>query len=173
VFERILVGADSSPTAARAVRAAAELARSLGAQLNVLMVVPDPRLALAGGAPWGAPVPTELLTPEELPTSLPEHLQAILDEVGCPVTFYAAHGEPAGAIVQVADEIEADLIVVGNRNMRGMRRILGSVPNSVAHNAKCSVMVFDSLTEPGEVDPLAGGGPAGAGSVDPAGASPR
>jgi nucleotide-binding universal stress UspA family protein len=45
------------------------------------------------------------------------------------------------AILRVADEVNADLIVVGNKGMRGAGRVLGSVPNSVAHKATCSVLI--------------------------------
>ena len=54
-------------------------------------------------------------------------------------------GPPADAVVAVADKVDADLIVVGNKGMKGARRVLGSVPNSIAHGAPCSVLIFDSL----------------------------
>jgi nucleotide-binding universal stress UspA family protein len=47
--------------------------------------------------------------------------------------------------VKIADEIEADFIVVGNKGMKGASRILGSVANSVAHNAPCSVVIVDTI----------------------------
>jgi nucleotide-binding universal stress UspA family protein len=53
-------------------------------------------------------------------------------------------GDPSEAIVRIADEVNADLIVVGNRGMKGARRVLGSVPNSVAHGANCSVAIIDT-----------------------------
>jgi nucleotide-binding universal stress UspA family protein len=40
--------------------------------------------------------------------------------------------------------VKADLIVVGNKGMKGVRRVLGSVPNSVAHGAHCSVLIVDT-----------------------------
>jgi hypothetical protein len=46
---------------------------------------------------------------------------------------------PADAICQVATQVKADLIVVGNKGMTGMRRVLGSVPNSVAHQAELQI----------------------------------
>ena len=49
--------------------------------------------------------------------------------------IHTESGNPADVIVGVADEVGADLIVVGSKGMRGTRRILGSVPNSVAHKA--------------------------------------
>ena len=53
-------------------------------------------------------------------------------------------GDPADTLLTVADEVHADLIVVGNKGMQGARRILGSVPNSVAHGAPCSVLIVDT-----------------------------
>jgi nucleotide-binding universal stress UspA family protein len=52
--------------------------------------------------------------------------------------------DPAEASVRTADKVNADLIVVGNRGMKGARRVLGSVPNSVAHDANCSVAIIDT-----------------------------
>ena len=47
----------------------------------------------------------------------------------------------------VAEEVRADLIVVGNRGMQGAaRRVLGSVPNTIAHSAPCSVLIVDTMT---------------------------
>src|SRR5262249_61623305 len=50
------------------------------------------------------------------------------------VTTHPVEGDPADAILNVAEEVKADLIVVGNKGMTGARRyILGSVPNNVSH----------------------------------------
>jgi nucleotide-binding universal stress UspA family protein len=78
-----------------------------------------------------------------------EDVQAVLDEeadrirgdVGAVETF-AREGDPADAILDVAEEKNADLIVVGNKGMTGARRfLLGSVPNKVSHHAPCNVMI--------------------------------
>ena len=55
-------------------------------------------------------------------------------------------GDPADGLVKVADEVKADLMVVGNKGMRGARRILGSVPNKVARGAGCSVLIADTTS---------------------------
>jgi nucleotide-binding universal stress UspA family protein len=60
------------------------------------------------------------------------------------VEVHASTGSPAEAIVKVAEQEGADLIVVGNKGMKGARRILGSVPNTVAHAAPCSVLIVDT-----------------------------
>ena len=62
---------------------------------------------------------------------------------GLTVDTYAREGDPADAILDVAEENNADLIVVGNKGMTGAKRfLLGSVPNKVSHHAPCSVMII-------------------------------
>ena len=63
---------------------------------------------------------------------------------GVQVEGHAETGDPAEAIVRVAEQEKADLIVVGNKGMAGARRVLGSVPNSVAHQAPCSVLIVQT-----------------------------
>src|SRR4051812_50108405 len=56
---------------------------------------------------------------------------------------HAAHGEPADAIIELAEELEAELIVVGNKGMGGTRRyLLGDIPNKVSHHAPCNVLIL-------------------------------
>ena len=58
------------------------------------------------------------------------------------VNVHAREGDPADAILDVAEERGADLIVVGNKGMSGAKRfLLGSVPNKVSHHAPCSVLI--------------------------------
>ena len=62
---------------------------------------------------------------------------------GSPTETYARQGDPADAILDVAEERGADLIVVGNKGMTGAKRfLLGSVPNKVSHHAPCSVLII-------------------------------
>jgi nucleotide-binding universal stress UspA family protein len=66
-----------------------------------------------------------------------------LREAGLEVEIHAREGDPADAILDVAEEEGADLIVVGNKGMTGAKRfLLGSVPNKVSHHAPCSVMII-------------------------------
>jgi nucleotide-binding universal stress UspA family protein len=57
------------------------------------------------------------------------------------VETYCVGQAAASAILDIAQSQDADLIVVGNRGMTGARRVLGSVPNSVAHGARCAVLI--------------------------------
>ena len=73
-------------------------------------------------------------------------LESVAEGVeGLDVQIHSEAGDPADVIVRVADTVGADLIVVGSKGMRGKRRILGSVPNSVAHKAGCNVLVAKTV----------------------------
>jgi nucleotide-binding universal stress UspA family protein len=54
-----------------------------------------------------------------------------------PITRHAVPGDPAAALLGVAEDVEADLIVVGNKGMKGVGRVIGSVTNTVSHKAPC------------------------------------
>jgi nucleotide-binding universal stress UspA family protein len=80
------------------------------------------------------------------PPALAEGSQMTLERVtshitGVDVKTHAIVGSPADVMIDLATEIDADLIVVGSKGMQGARRMIGSVPNSVAHNAPCDVLV--------------------------------
>ena len=68
---------------------------------------------------------------------------AAVAEAGVDVETYARQGDPADAILDVAEEQGSDLIIVGNKGMTGAKRfLLGSVPNKVSHHAPCSVLII-------------------------------
>jgi nucleotide-binding universal stress UspA family protein len=58
--------------------------------------------------------------------------------------IHPALGQPAESVIRIAEQENADLIVVGNKGMAGTRRVLGSIPNTVAHGAPCSVLLVDT-----------------------------
>jgi nucleotide-binding universal stress UspA family protein len=63
-------------------------------------------------------------------------------KAGIEVQTHPVEADPTDAILNVAEEVKADLIVVGNKGMTGARRyLLGSVPNNVSHHAPCSVLI--------------------------------
>ena len=58
------------------------------------------------------------------------------------VVTHAREGDPADAILDVAEENGADLVMVGNKGMTGAKRfLLGSVPNKISHHAPCDVWI--------------------------------
>ena len=78
---------------------------------------------------------------EDVDATLAEAAQEV-EDAGVEVRTFARQGEPADAILDVAEEENADLIVVGNKGMTGAKRfLLGSVPNKVSHHAPSSVLI--------------------------------
>jgi nucleotide-binding universal stress UspA family protein len=144
MFKSIVVGTDGSDTATQAVREAVDLARSLGAKLELVSAyepVPAQRLAEERRQ-----APEDLqwaINPREDVDSTLDAAAALAREAGVQVDLYARQGDPADAILDVAEERGADLIIVGNKGMTGAKRfLLGSVPNKVSHHAPCSVLII-------------------------------
>ena len=144
MFRSILVGTDGSPTAATAVAQAVELAAAVGAELRIVCAyepVPQSRLrSEAQHAPRD--VEWALGPREDVDATLAEARERAA-QAGVEVQTFARVGDPADAILDVAEETGADLIVVGNKGMTGAKRfLLGSVPNKVSHHAPCSVLII-------------------------------
>jgi nucleotide-binding universal stress UspA family protein len=119
VYQRILVGTDGSPTAAKAVERAVDVARATGAVLTI---------ACAGDAPRA----TEIVEAEAA-----RHADA-----GIELATEVLDGDPATALLDRAEFGQFDLLVVGNKGMTGMARFMvGSVPNKVSHHAPCSILI--------------------------------
>jgi nucleotide-binding universal stress UspA family protein len=144
VYASIVVGTDGSDTAREAVRQAADLANRLGASLQIVSAyepVPGSRLRQEAQQ---APADMQwMVNPrEDVDATLADAVETARAE-GVEAVTYARQGDPADAILDVAEEQGADLIVVGNKGMTGARRfLLGSVPNRVSHHAPCSVLII-------------------------------
>jgi nucleotide-binding universal stress UspA family protein len=143
LFQRIVVGTDGSDTASEAVRQAVELANSLGANLEVVSAfepVPQERLREEASE-----IPGDVahaVGPREDVNQVLESAAGPAREQGVEVNTHAREGDPADAILDVAEETKADLVIVGNKGMTGARRfLLGSVPNKISHHAPCSVLI--------------------------------
>ena len=143
MFRSIVVGTDGSETAREAVDAAVGLARLTGAKLELVSAYePVPSQRLRGEA---RQVPADLhwmVNPrEDVDATLADAAERV-GAAGVESRIYAREGDPADAILDVAEEVGSDLIVVGNKGMTGAKRfLLGSVPNKVSHHAPCSVMI--------------------------------
>jgi nucleotide-binding universal stress UspA family protein len=144
MFGSIVVGTDGSETAGEAVRQATDLAKAVGARIHLVSAF--------------EPVGNQRLREER--TQVPDDMQWMVNEkedveatlrdaaeklegAGVEVDTYARQGDPADAILDVAEEQNSDLIIVGNKGMTGAKRfLLGSVPNKVSHHAPCSVLII-------------------------------
>jgi nucleotide-binding universal stress UspA family protein len=135
----IVVGTDGSPEADHAVEEAIAIAARDGAALHVVTVFPDPALI------------RERITSGAAATSV--NLSQVADSVlnraveharthGVEVEPHSSEGDAAEAILNLAGEVNADLIVVGSRGLSGVRRfLLGGVSTKVSQHASCSVLI--------------------------------
>lgn len=138
LYRSIVVGTDGSDTAERAVREATELAKLSGAHLHVVTAYPVGQYRERLGS-TARRDPVDLREVAEAVTQ--RAAQRIASE-GLDVDTHARAGEPAAVLIDVAEETEANLIVVGSKGMRGAARfLLGSVPGKVSHHARASVLI--------------------------------
>lgn len=136
MLSTIAVGTDGSATASKAVEVAAEIAQKFDAKLVLLSAAHDSR------APVTSTGHEELQWATNPDALLREMLhrteQDMLDrKIDCSTMIDS--GDPGEVLTRLAEECNADLLVIGNRGMH--RRVLGSVPNTVTHKAPCSVYV--------------------------------
>ena len=148
MFRTIVVGTDGSDTAGKAVGQAAELAASADATL--LIVSAFEPVSGARLREEAQEVPDDvrwMVNPREDVDATLESAAELAEQRGATSTrTFARQGDPADAILDVAEEQGADLIVVGNKGMTGAKRfLLGSVPNKVSHHAPCSVLIVRTI----------------------------
>ena len=143
LFNRIVVGTDGSETAAAAVGQAIELAKLAGAELSIVSAYAPVHKSRLKDEASGAPADVQHeIGPREDVNLVLEAAAAQARKEGVEVQIHPVEADPADAILNVAEKIGADLIVVGNKGMTGARRyFLGSVPNNVSHHAPCSVII--------------------------------
>ena len=138
-MESIVVGTDGSQAAEAAVERAADLARGSGARLHMVTAYPDVpsyRERIVSSAK------RESIELREVAETVLARTVAKLTDEGIAVETHARDGDPAEAILEVAEEQKADLIVVGDRGLSGVERfLLGSVSSKLSHHSPCSVMI--------------------------------
>lgn len=134
----IVVGVDGSASSRKAAEAARDLAQALDATLHVVSAFDGDRAEVfgSGGDQW-------IVSDTDAAEHVARTVAASLDG-GIEVRYSAVRGRPADALIKEAVSMKASIIVVGNRRMKGIGRVLGSVANSVAHNAPCDVFIANT-----------------------------
>jgi nucleotide-binding universal stress UspA family protein len=143
MFKSIVVGTDGSPTADVALERAVALASAFGARLHVVSAY-EPAPAKVGGNPAPAEAAEWSISPHFKVDAVLERAANIAQGGKVEIKPHGPRGDAASAILSVAQEEQADLIVLGSRGMQGARRVLGSVPNTVSHKAPCDVLIVQT-----------------------------
>jgi nucleotide-binding universal stress UspA family protein len=135
----IVVGTDGSSQAERALEEAIAIAARDDAQLHIVTAFPDPAL-IRERITSGATAASVNLS--QVADSVLNRANERAEAKGVHAETHASESEPAEAILQLASEVSADLIVVGSRGLSGIQRFLmGSVSSKVSEHATCSVMI--------------------------------
>ena len=146
MFTKIVVGTDGSDTAAMAVALAVDLAQRSGATLHLVSAYKDPATSIAVANAGVVAVADGSLTAAAVKSASEELLSdAAMGVESVSVETHAVAGAPADVLISVAESVGADLIVVGSKGMKGARRLIGSVPNSVAHRSPCHVIIAKTV----------------------------
>jgi len=136
-MQDIVVGIDRSETALRAAHRAAELAAALNVNLHIVMCAE--RGKSVNVRVGGDEFHTDWLSEAQ------QHLAAVARQL--PHDSYTTlvdTGNPAKALCEEAERLQARAIVIGNRRVQGVARVLGSVAKEVLQNAPCDVLVADT-----------------------------
>jgi nucleotide-binding universal stress UspA family protein len=138
MYSNIVVGTDGSATAKQALGHAMDLAAVNGGTVHIVSAYRSSGAAVKVGTEaehWYVDTRTKIDT-------ILDSAAAVARSRGLQVETHAVERDPGDAIVAIAGEVDADAVVVGNKGMRGAKRfLLGSVPNKVAHNAPCTVVI--------------------------------
>jgi nucleotide-binding universal stress UspA family protein len=135
-----VIGIDGSETAARAATRAGELAATTNARIHVVC-------AYSGGSATTLIVGQDSFTFSKLSEAeqTAEQQAATYRAAGLKATSAVGEGKPAAVILEQADLVGADLIVIGNLRMQGPKRVLGAVANDILHHAPCDVLLVKTV----------------------------
>ncbi len=147
--KKMLLATDGSEEAELATRAAVELAEGTGSELHVVYVEPLPDFMKNDAGTPGYDRQLYKMIEGEGRETLRKLVWRVKVAGGSVAEAHLRMGAVAEEIVALADELEADLIIVGSRGLRGIRRALaGSVSESVFRHARCPVMVVRPKGDP-------------------------
>ena len=134
-MKTIVLGYDDSPEAARALERTAELAVALDARVAVASVAPALQPVGRGVGPY------DPADPPERHRELARRAAASLTERGITAEPVGGFGDAGEALVSLADERGAELIVIGMSHHPHVSRFVGGVGEDVAHHAHCDVLL--------------------------------
>jgi nucleotide-binding universal stress UspA family protein len=133
--KKILLATDGSENTAQAIKAAVDIARRRGSEIHLIHVWHDVHTPHAH-----AFVRSELR--QQGREILDEEVKRIEEQGGTVTRSHLREGRTFGEVIKLGDKLEADLLLVGSRGHRGLRRMLvGSNSEDIVHHAHRPVLV--------------------------------
>ncbi len=122
------------------------MAQMSGATLHVVHVVRPVSAAMAGTEHVDATAIAKALTSmRDDADKLCARACEEAERQGVATEAHTVEGDPADVLITVAETVKADLVVIGNRGMSGIKRfVLGRVPNKVSHRCPCSLLIVNT-----------------------------
>ncbi len=135
-YRHLLLGVDLSAEAAQVVARAKALRDVFGSELSVVHVIEPLSFA------YGGDIPMDFSgIQEEVHKQASTHMASLCEPLGIPESNrHLVVGRPETEIHHIAEEIGADLIVVGSHGRHGLALLMGSTANGVLHGARCDVL---------------------------------
>ncbi len=141
MFESILVGADESPAARHTVGVAIEMAKRFSSTLHIVAAFSPRTYHLGSGMPDSG---YENLNHEDDADALLQVLAFMANAEGVEPVVHAAKGNLIDALIETGRALDVELVVVGDRRMKGTLGVLGTSAGAVAHRVHCSILVVDT-----------------------------
>ena len=138
-IERILVAVDGSEYSNKAVKYACALGYQFDVEIILLYVVS----MLVSATPYNDTVSDQpFLALQRVGEDILSHAKDLADSLSCKVTDLITYGDPATRIIEVAEEKQVDMIIMGSRGISGIKRLfVGSVSDKVVNQASCPVLL--------------------------------
>ena len=137
LYQNLVVAIDTTDEAAEVLATAAALAKGSDARVEIVHATERPLVAYGALSSSAVAIPSEMDIKEALFPGLAEKAEAAgFSRQNVHIRF----GRSADVIVDLADEIEADVIVIGSHGRHGFSLLLGSTANAVLHDAGCNVL---------------------------------
>ena len=148
MYKAIVVGTDGSDRATGAVSQALALAKMSGATLHVVHVVRPLPPSMMGEHVDPSAIAVALADMRVEGEEICARVRTEARRADVSAEVHNVEGDPADVLLSIAETVDADLVVVGNRGMSGIKRfVLGSVPNKVSHHCPCSLLIVNTDAE--------------------------
>ena len=137
-YQHVLVAVDYTKHSVYVAEKARVLANKYQAKLSVIHVLDNIPMPDTN---YGTVIALDQVAPDELLEAEKIKFMELGDQLAVDVVNrWMVWGIPTQEIINIADQEQVDLIIVGSHGRHGLALLLGSTANSVLHHAKCDVM---------------------------------